>query len=144
MSPSFQSNVNYENTRESVARVANSYHDKNSRQDKTLVFKFGKYIYIIDISINLDLPARGTDRQIRERDGHAVFFPANFCLTVCSFCIIFSNCNPFGAHFASCLYSVLRPGCIIFVSLSYYGLQHSSSHVHLTTSNAQHSRNHCQ
>ena len=25
--------------------MANSYHDKNSRHDKKLVFKFGKYIY---------------------------------------------------------------------------------------------------
>ena len=36
---------NMYSTRESVARVANSYHDKNSRHDKKLVFKFGKYIY---------------------------------------------------------------------------------------------------
>ena len=31
--------------REWVVPVANSYHDKNSRDDKKLVFKFGKYIY---------------------------------------------------------------------------------------------------
>ena len=38
-------NKYYKYTRGSVARVANSYHDKNSRHDKKLVFKFGKYIY---------------------------------------------------------------------------------------------------
>ena len=37
--------VNYMITRESVARVANFYYDKNSRHDKKLVFKFGKYLY---------------------------------------------------------------------------------------------------
>ena len=48
-------------TRGSVTLVANSYHDKNSRHDKKLVLES---IYIIDISIYLDLPARGTDRKM--------------------------------------------------------------------------------
>ena len=47
--------------------MANSYHDKNSLHDKKIVFKLGKYIYIIDISIYLDLPREeqiDTDVQI--------------------------------------------------------------------------------
>ena len=51
------------NTRGSVARVANSYHDKNSCHDKKLVFKFGKYIYHRYIYISRP-PSRGTDRQM--------------------------------------------------------------------------------
>ena len=45
MSKVIESASLYNYTRGSVARVANSYHDKNSRHDKKLVFKFGKYIY---------------------------------------------------------------------------------------------------
>ena len=43
-------------TRESVARVANSYHDKK------LVFKFGMYIYHRYIYISRP-PPRGADRH---------------------------------------------------------------------------------
>ena len=47
----------------SVARVANSYHDKNSRNDKKLAFKFGRYIYHRYIYISRP-PSRETDRQM--------------------------------------------------------------------------------
>ena len=57
---------NYNIDRGSVARVANSYHDKNSRHDKKLVFKFGKYIYHRYIYITR--PPCEWNRQTEERE----------------------------------------------------------------------------
>ena len=61
----------YTITRESVARAANSYHDKNSRHDKNQYLSLDS-IYIIDISIYLDLPRekqtnRSTDCRLKEQ-----------------------------------------------------------------------------
>ena len=62
--PEFQADITvfYNNTRASVARVANSYHDIKSRHDKKSISKFGKYIYHRYIYISR--PPRERNRQI--------------------------------------------------------------------------------
>ena len=47
--------------------MANSYHDKNSRHDKKIVFKFGKYIYHRYIYIPKPPRERETDKE-RDRE----------------------------------------------------------------------------